>query len=90
MLFKRYANPFVLLDEYISSGCLCEFVIKFIDEINEQQMREVWLHKVFDKSYDAFKSEMENYSKATQTTEEELETTISNSKEILSNFVPNN
>ena len=53
-------------------------------------MREVWLHKVFDKSYDAFKSEMENYSKATRTTEEELETTISNSKEILSNFVPNN
>lgn len=90
MLFSRYANPFILLDEYVSSGCFCEFVIKFIDEVNEHDLHEVWLHKVFDKSYDVFKNEIENYSRSTQTTEEELETTISNSKEILSNFVPNN
>lgn len=90
MLFERYANPFVLLDEYISSGSLCEFVVKFIDDYNERQIYEVWLNKVIDKSFDEFKREIEGYTDPKNVTEEELETTISNSREILSNFVPNN
>lgn len=90
MLFERYANPFVLLDEYVSSGALCEFVVKFIDDYNERKLYEVWLNKMIDKSFDEFKAEVEGYVDPKQVTEEELETTISNSKEILSNFVPNN
>ena len=62
--------------------------MEFIDEINDRDAYEVWLHKVFDQSFDEFKQKLKEHNRVV--TDEELETTISDSKNILSNFVPNN
>ena len=87
MLFARYANPFILLDQYISNGGLCQFVIDFVEMHNEREKYELWLHKVWDKTYPEFLETLNNTPQE-EITDEELETTISNSKKLLSSFVP--
>jgi len=87
LLFSRYANPFVLLDQYISYGGFAEFVMEFVEMHNEREKYELWLHKVWDKTYPQF-LEMLNDEPQKEMTDEELETTISNSKKLLSSFVP--
>ncbi len=86
MLFARYANPFILLDQYISNGGLCQFVIDFVEMHNEREKYELWLHKVWDKTYSQFLETLNEPQE--EMTDEELETTISNSKKLLSSFVP--
>lgn len=54
---------------------------------NEREKYELWLHKVWDKTYPQF-LEMLNDEPQKEMTDEELETTISNSKKLLSSFVP--
>lgn len=86
MLFARYANPFILLDQYISNGGLCQFVIDFVEMHNEREKYELWLHKIWDKTYPEFLETLNEPQE--EITDEELETTISNSKKLLSSFVP--
>ena len=54
LLFKRYASPFILLDNLIlisSSSSFIDDLFKFInEEKGEQTNWEFFLHKVFDKS----------------------------------------
>ena len=82
---SRYANPDFLLNGMIESGRLFEFVLEFIDLDNERQQYEYWLHRVFDKSFEEFKKQFE--PKRTVPAEN-LETTIKDSQNILSSFVP--
>ena len=51
LLFRRYASPFLLLDEVIKNNRLSEFVAEVMKSENERQTWEFYLHKVFDKSY---------------------------------------
>jgi hypothetical protein len=76
-----------LLDQYISYGGFAEFVMEFVEMHNEREKYELWLHKVWDKTYPQF-LEMLNDEPQKEMTDEELETTISNSKKLLSSFVP--
>lgn len=85
LLFKKYASPFVLLDEYISWGRFCEFIDEFIKEENETRKYDYWLHKVWDKSYDEFSRSLEPKPEVKK---EDLETTISNSRNMMMNFKP--
>jgi len=85
LLFSKYASPFILLDEMISCGRFFDFVLEFIDFENERQEYEFWLHRVFDKSFDEFKKAIEPKKEVPV---ENLETTIKDSKDILSSFVP--
>ena len=55
LLFKRYANPFLLLDNMITTGRFLEFILELIDIQNDEKIHDVWIHKVFDKSFDDFK-----------------------------------
>lgn len=89
LLFKRYASPFLLLDNYISSCRLYDFVTHLNNEQNEEMMWETWLHKVNDKSFIDFKrSLMESAVLSVKPTQKQLETTISNSKNMLDSFIP--
>ena len=54
---------------------------------NEREKYELWLHKVWDKTYSQFLESL-NDEPQKEMTDEELETTISNSKKLLSSFVP--
>lgn len=91
LLFKRYANPYLFLDEMISSSRMLEFVNKLVqisnDEIEHDTMWQFFLHKVFDKSYEDFLHESR---KASNKIEENIdfETTIKSSIEILQDFIP--
>lgn len=90
LLFKRYASPFLLLDEMILAGELFDFIIHMVEQMNEEQEWEFFLHKVFDKSFKEFKDAL-NTSHTTQVvemSESELETTVNESRNILTSFTP--
>ena len=91
LLFARYANPFLLLDEMIASSRMLEFVNKVIKIRNEEQendtLWEFFLHKVFDKTYEDFLREA---GKTKPMLEEavDFETTIKESINMLQDFKP--
>ena len=89
MLFKRYANPFVLLDDLISTNSTSEFItdlFTFINEEREEQTQwEFFLHKVYDKTWKEFVDEI-NTSKEQK--EVDLGATLKKSKNMLKNFNP--
>lgn len=90
MLFKRYANPYPLLNGMISTGRLSEFVREFIKIHNEEQEEETiweyWLHKVFDKSLADFKASIKQEPVKAAPTQTELKETISASFDMLNGF----
>ena len=88
LLSKRYASPFLLLDEYIEAGCLAEFIDEFFDIVNQenedQVMWDYYLHRVFDKSYEEFV----NQCKKEPEKPVDFKAAINNSISILEGFVP--
>lgn len=88
LLFKRYASPFVLLDSLILAGRFEEFVLEFLQLQSEDKTWEFFLHKVFDKSYMDFCKELDTTTKNQGMTDEQIETTINEAKNILKNFNP--
>ena len=90
LLFKRYASPFLLLDEMILTGELLEFVMHMVEQVNEEQEWEFFLHKVFDKSFKEFKDALNESQPAqcTKMSESEIETTVNESRSILMGFIP--
>ena len=90
MIFKRYSSPFILIDELIESNQFDDFIPTIINNRNDDLLFEVWLHKVYDKSFTEFKDSVDT-STIAQTealTEDEIKTTIKKSKEMLSDFKP--
>lgn len=92
LLFKRYASPFLLIDEYISIKNFEKFIIDFIDTLNEEKKNDFewdyFLHRVFDKSFNEFKEDMKNSRDNLEMSEKEQETTVLNSLNILGSFNP--
>ncbi len=88
LLFKRYASPFLLLDSMIQACGFYDFVIELLTVTNEDMIYEVWLHKVYDKSFVDFKNSMMTSVNTRNVSDEELVTTIQDSKSILDGFIP--
>ena len=92
LLFKRYASPFLFVDGMIQSGRFLEFVIDFIKVTNQETEDsftwEYFLHKVYDKSYQEFKEEIEINRENQELSEQDIETTVQHSMGILSSFNP--
>lgn len=90
LLSKRYASPFLLLDEYIEAGCLTEFIEEFIEIVNqeteEQMMWEFFLHKVYDKSFVDFVKDCKQSKQPEKPVD--FKAAINNSRSILEGFVP--
>lgn len=86
LLFKRYASPFVLIDQMIAVGRFAEFVQELQEMDGEDSLWDFYLHKVDGKSFNDFKEEV--IIQNTEITDEDLETTINNSVEILQGFNP--
>lgn len=87
LLFKRYASPFSFIDSLIFSGRFSEGVSEIYGFLNEDKEWEFFLHKVFDKSFEEFKSTVA--AEPQKMTSNDFETTISNSKSMLQGFNPN-
>lgn len=88
LLFKRYASPFLLLDEIILTDKLTEFVSHIVDETNNEQEWEFFLHKVFDKSFREFKESLRTTERPREMSKSDIETTIKDSLDITQNFIP--
>lgn len=94
LLFKRYASPFLLLDEVIKTCRFSEFISRFVVILNEESEKEseeiLWeyyLHRVFDKSFSNFKQEMQQPKQPEENVD--FGTTLKMSYDILSGFIPN-
>ncbi len=92
LLFKRYASPFIFLDGYIQTGRFCEFIDElgeiFSKEEEEQKLWEVYLHKIWDKSFVEFREQLETDRNNRNMSKGDFETTITHSMNILKNFNP--
>lgn len=90
LLFKRYASPFILLDNLIlisSSSSFIDDLLKFTSDEKEEQIKwEFFLHKVFDKSWKEFCDEL--ITQESSDKEIDLGATIKKSKNMLNNFTP--
>lgn len=93
LLAKRYASPFVLIDEMIQAGRFYDFVVEVNSIIYEEKQEEIywdiWLHKIFNQTWDEWREYIRNRSEAQNVTELDLEATITASYELLNGFNPN-
>lgn len=89
LLFKRYASPFVLLDNLILISSASSFIDDLINHINkekeEQIQWEFFLHKVFDKSWKEFNDEV---NQPINDEPIDLGATVVKSRDMLKNFTP--
>lgn len=86
MLFQKYASPFSLLDVLISNCNFYEWLTEFVDSENERQINEIWLHKVWDMSFEDFRNSVLNNG---ETSDKEVIEIINSSRKTLNNFIPN-
>ena len=88
LLFKRYADPFSLLDGYIRTARMCEFISAFVKRKQEEDRWEFYLHKVWDKSWSEFCETLQTAQDVQEMSEDDIETTVKKSMAILGNFHP--
>lgn len=92
LLYQRYASPFSFMDGMIRTGRFCSFVENFVSTVNsekeEKTQWEFFLHKVFEGSFADFKEDMRIQKELQNMPEEDFETTIKHSMNILNNFNP--
>lgn len=94
LLFKRYANPFTLLEQMILADRFGEFVSEFLNihnsETENDTLWEMYLHHPFlDKTFDEFKNQCGIKKASNQPAN--IEATIDvvkNSIDVLSGFEP--
>lgn len=86
LLFKRYASPFLLLDQMIRSVCFSEFVKELAENEIQDYLWELFLHKVEGKTFEDFLEECDVNQK--NSPDDNLETTINYSFDLLNNFKP--
>ena len=92
-LYHRYADPFSFMDGMIRTGRFENFVIEFVQTVGKEKEEkadwEFYLHKVLEGSFAEFKKEMETDKENKEMSERTIETTVTNSLNILKNFKPN-
>lgn len=83
-LCKRYGgSPFFILDRYIERNRLSEFIYEVWSIHNEEEVFDIWLHKVDDKSYQDFRDSL---IPPKPINKEEVVKTIEDSTNILKGF----
>ena len=83
-LCKRYGgSPFFILDRYIELNRLSEFIYEVWSIHNEEEIFDIWLHKVDDKSYQDFRDSL---IPPKPVNKEEVVKTIEDSTNILKGF----
>lgn len=88
MVSKRYTYPCFLLDGYIQTRRLCEFVGEVMKFHNEDYLYNFYLHKVFDKTYEEFCTELKTAQDNQNMGAELMKATVNESLSILGNFTP--
>lgn len=86
LLFSKYASPFLFIDTMLLNGMFCDSIDEIMRSENDKKTWEFYLHKVFDKSFDEFLRSVE--TQTNKPSDEQLETTVKNSVNILNGFIP--
>ena len=90
MLYQRYGDPMMLLDQMLQVGRMCEFIGKVVEikneEVKDEARWEFYLHKVFDKSFTDYLKEVEEPKTLETADMKQIETTVKSSMNILENF----
>lgn len=86
LLFKRYASPYLLVDEMLEIGQFSDFISEVIRMKDEDEQWEFFLHKVINQSFAEFRDSITMTNN--KVTQSEIETTINDSYTILKNFEP--
>ncbi len=87
LLFKRYASPFLLVDQMLLTGQFSTFVTEIFDFDSDERLWNIFLHKVEGQSFNEWKASIGQESKQGMT-KNEIETTINDSFNILNGFEP--
>lgn len=92
-LAKRYKDPYFLLEQMTQQGRLFEFLIELnqikIEEEDEEKLWDIWLHRVFDKTFTDWRESIKNEETNTMS-ESDIKATVKNSYNILNGFDPHN
>ena len=89
LIFKRYSNPFSLIDPLIETNQFSDFIDTFNEKVVEDMEFDYWLHKVYDKSFNDFKKQIhDTVNVEANMSEEEIKATLNKSNEMLTNFNP--
>ena len=89
LLFKRYADPFSLVNGYIQTSRFCDFIHAFCEQKIEDDRWEYYLHRVWDKTYSEFCEALQTSQDPQEMSEDDIEATVRESMNILGNFNPN-
>lgn len=93
LLAKRYASPFLMLDEFIRLQQLHNFVIEVLNIIAEEKVHDArwqfYLHKVYGMSFDEYVRRCEQPQVTERgMTHKEIGNVIEESRKMLDGFVP--
>lgn len=89
LLFKRYASPFLLVDQMILTGNFAEFVMKLVELDAEDELWQFFLHKVDEeKSFIDWKASLNSGQAKSQMSDDEIKATVKSSFDILNGFEP--
>lgn len=85
LIFKRYSNPYLVLNEMILYGSFSDFVNEIISNYNDELLYQLWLsNNPYNKvEYVDFKKSLMNPVET-----KSLETTIEDSYKMLNDFKP--
>jgi len=90
LIFQRYADPFRLLNGMLSAGRFDDYIHELLQIHNEEQedktLWELWLHKVHDKTYNAFKESIGMINNQAAPTQEETAEVVQQSLDLLKGF----
>lgn len=97
LIFKRYADPYTLLDTMIDNQSFDEFVCTFVRLDDDDKLWDMYIHKCWENiSFNDFKARLYGTSgggsqlvrSGTFESRGELEATIRDSMSIIENFKP--
>lgn len=86
LLFSRYASPFLIVNQMIQYNRFSEFIDEILLIEEDRKLWEVYLHKVFDKSYFDFEKAVKKPKVIHKPIN--FEATINDSISILEGFKP--
>lgn len=92
LLAKRYASPFLVLDEFIRLHQLHEFIVETLKTIADERIQnkrwEYYLHRVHGMTFEEYVRRCEEPEEKQGMSHEEIGNVINDSKKLLIGFVP--
>ena len=86
LIFKRYSSPFLLVDEMIINCQLDVFIVEILEKNLDEKRYELWMHRVFNKSYQEWYDE--NFGKDVAQEKVDVENIIKDSMDVLNVIQP--